>query len=174
MNGLLYNSLNKLTENVQRKCLFRLADAVADLALDNLAVSGPVEAGQDQHRAVLAAEHLLGPQEPLVGHKLGVGHRPAPEDGRIPLPDHQGLPLEADTGGELDHQPDAGGLRHTLGGVEGLAGQAGVVVRLLHRQFEHRAGVFTFPVWQSFRDSLYVMLYWRVPVIQPRYLKTGI
>ena len=124
---------NKLTENVQRVGLLRLADGVADLALDNRTVPGPVEAGQHQHRAVLAPEHLLGPEEPLVGHELRVGLGPAPEDGRVPLPDHQGLPLQADTGGELDQELDPRGLGNTLGRVERLAGEAGVVMTLLHR-----------------------------------------
>ena len=154
--------------------LLRLPDGVADLALDDLAIPGPVEAGQHQHRPVLAPEHLIGPEEPLVGHQLGVGLGPAPEDGGVSLPDDQGLPLQTHAGGKLDHEPDPGGLGHTLSGVQGLAGEAGVVMLLLHRQLEHRPSVFTFSVWQSFRDSLYVMLYWRVPVIQPRYLKTGI
>ena len=124
---------NKLTENVQRVGLLRLADGVADLALDNRAVPGPVEAGQHQHRPVLAPEHLLGPEEPLIGHELRVSLCPAPEDGRVPLPDHQGLPLQADTGGELDQELDPRGLGNTLGRVERLAGEAGVVMTLLHR-----------------------------------------
>ena len=77
--ALVVKTHNKLTENVQGVGLLRLADGVADLALDNLPVPGPVEAGQHQHGPVLAPEHLLGPEEPLVGHELRVGLGPAPE-----------------------------------------------------------------------------------------------
>ena len=145
MNGLL--QLNKLTENIQWVGLLRFPNTVADLALDNLPVPGPVQTRQHQHWPVLTPEHLLPPEEPLVGHEAGVGLGFTPEDGRVPLPDDRWLSLQSDARGELHQEVDWAGLRHTLGGVERLAGETCVVMRLLHRQFENRASVFTFSVW---------------------------